>query len=120
MNDKITTLDELKHKVIAYMQARDWAQFHSPKNLSMSISIEAAELMEKFVWLTTQESKEFVTTNRQEVQEEIADIAIGVINFCTLYGIDITAAIANKMEINAKKYPVEKCKGKRDKYTKYV
>ncbi len=119
MNDKITTINEIKDKIIKYMQDRDWSQYHSPKNLSMSISIEAAELMEKFQWLTTEESKEFIKSNKQEVQEEIADIAISLINLCKLYDIDLSQAIEQKMEINAQKYPVEKCRGKREKYTSY-
>lgn len=120
MYDKITTIDLIKDHVMRYMQDRDWAQYHSPKNLSTNISIEAAELMEKFQWLTTEESKEFIITNKQEVQEEIADIAISLINFCKLYDIDLSQAIKQKMELNAKKYPIEKCKGKREKYTQYL
>lgn len=120
MNDKITNINELKNKVAEFIKERDWKQFHSPKNLSMSIAIEAAELMEKFQWCDTEKSKEEVKKNKNEISHEIADIASYLLSFCYFYDIDLSKAIEQKIELNKLKYPVEQCKGKTDKYTKYL
>src|SRR5579872_4582074 len=106
MADTTTTLSELKELLQAFVRERDWEQYHSPKNLSMNISIEAAELMEKFLWVTTQESHEEVAKNRVEIEQEFADVFVGLLKFANVCEIDISRAVRNKVELDAKKYPV--------------
>lgn len=111
MADSTTTLKELKAKMAAFVKERDWEQFHSPKNLSMSISIEAAELMEKFQWCDNQAAKDALADDFQEVKHEIADIICYLLSFCNLYDIDISDAVTEKLKLNAIKYPAEKVHG---------
>jgi|SRR5581483_5548974 len=118
MADKIITMQQLKDIANKFIDERDWKQFHSPKNLSMDISIEANELMEKFLWLTTQESIEEIDKNKQEISDELADVLFGVLCFANVTGIDLSGAFQHKIAEAAKKYPVEKAKGRREKYTK--
>lgn len=120
MSDKKVTIQELKDIIQDFMNARDWTQFHNPKNLTISITLEAAELMEHFQWTDIEQSIEKANKNSEEIKEEVADIVILIMRFCNLYNIDLSQAIIDKMEKNGKKYPIEKCKGKSDKYTKYV
>jgi dCTP diphosphatase len=120
MNDKITTIQEVKDKLGQFMIERNWEQFHSPKNLAMSIAIEAGELMEHFQWQTSEKSIEIMESNRAEIEKEIADVGILLLELCRMYNVDLSKAIENKMEINSKRYQVEKCKGKPDKYTAYL
>ena len=118
MPDKDTPIQKLKEKINQFISARDWEKFHSPKNLSMSIAIEAAELMEKFQWVEGIESKDLTRRLKQEIEEELADIAVYILNFCSLYGIDFSDAIERKLKINTKKYPVRKSRGVSLKYNK--
>ena len=84
MNNSGTTFQEIKNRIKQFIKERDWEQFHSPKNLSMSIAIEAAELMEHFQWLTIEQSKKLLKNKkkREEIEDELADIAIYIIDFC--------------------------------------
>ena len=118
MNDASTKIQELKDQMAAFVRERDWNQFHSPKNISMKLAIEAAELMEKFVWLDTQQSHDEIVHNRQEIEDELADVFILVLTFCNVTGIDVSNAMRNKLVQMNDKYPVEKAKGKATKYTK--
>jgi dCTP diphosphatase len=106
LHDSTTTLDELKGKVLAFARAREWEQFHSPKNLSMALAAEAGELMEHFLWATPEQSVALAhdPVKRRKIADELA-------------GLDVTAAIEAKMAANAEKYPVEKARGRADKYT---
>ena len=119
--DSKTTIKELKSAIARFIKDRDWEKYHSPKNLSMSIAIESAELMEMFQWLGIEESQKILKNKkkRQEVQDELADIAVYLIDFCNLFDIDLSTAILKKMQKNAKKYPVKLAKGRADKYTHY-
>lgn len=119
MNDQETKLQEIKDKVLAFAQERDWEQFHSPKNLSMAIAAEAAELMEHFLWQSPEQSRTDVEAEklRVKVEEELADVFIFAIEFANMTKIDLAAAIEAKMKRNAEKYPVEKARGRSDKYT---
>jgi len=119
MNDQETKIQEIKDKVLAFAQQRDWEQFHSPKNLSMAIATEAAELMEHFLWQSPEQSQADMETAklRAKVEEEIADVFIFAIEFANMTGIDLAAAIEAKMQRNAEKYPVEKARGRSAKYT---
>ena len=113
MSDEQTTIAELRSLIDSFVDERDWQQFHSPKNLSMSISIESSELMELFQWLSLEEAKEVMKAGetRENAIDEIADIIIYAIAFCNRNNIDISNAIKQKMEKNIKKYPADKFKG---------
>lgn len=118
MADSTTTLKELKAKMAAFVKERDWEKFHSPKNLSMSIAIEAAELMEHFQWCDLENSKKDLAKEIQEVKHEVADIFCYLLSFCNLYDIDISQAVSEKLTLNAAKYPAEKVHGSYEKYKK--
>ncbi len=109
-------LDTLLKKIRAFRDERDWMQFHNPKNLACSIMIEAAELLEHFQWKSPEESSEHAAIQRDEVSAEIADVAIYLIELADNLGIDLLAAIHQKLEINEQKYPVAKATGSAKKY----
>ena len=113
MSDNKTTIQGLKSLVQAFVDARDWQQFHSPKNLSMSLSIEAAELMELFQWLDLDEAKDAMKTgaDRENAIDEIADVLIYALAVCNSNDIDVAEAVTRKMGKNNQKYPVDKFKG---------
>ena len=119
LTDSLTTLAELKSRVLAFARERDWEQFHTPKNLSMALAAEAAELMEHFLWATPEASRSIAQdkVKRAKIAEEIADVVIYAVEFANVTGLDIAAAVEAKMAANAKKYPVEKARGRADKYT---
>lgn len=118
MNDNNTTLTTLKAIAKELVHDRDWEQFHTPKDLSMNLSVESNELLEKFLWITSKASFEEIDKNRQEIEDEVGDVLFSILQFCTVSNIDVTAAFVQKIEKIKQKYPVEKCKGKCDKYTK--
>jgi dCTP diphosphatase len=119
MTDAATTTAELKARVLAFARERDWEQFHAPKNLSMALAAEAGELMEHFLWATPEQSQAVVrdAVKRRKIEDELADVVIYALEFANMTGIDVAAAIERKMVENAKKYPVEKSRGRSDKYT---
>jgi dCTP diphosphatase len=119
MNDAETKLEEIKARVLAFARERDWEQFHSPKNLSMAIAIEAAELMEHFLWQSPKQSvaDTLEPRLRAKVEEELADVFIFAIEFANMTQIDLASIIEKKMARNAEKYPVEKARGNSLKYT---
>ncbi|HJM68670.1 MAG TPA: nucleotide pyrophosphohydrolase [Candidatus Babeliales bacterium] len=119
MKDQKTTIEELKKMAKDMVEERDWLQFHSPKNLACAISVEASELLEKFTFMDSKESSKELESNRQEIEDELADVIIASLCFANVAKIDLTTAIANKFEEIKAKYPVELCKGKKDKYTAY-
>jgi dCTP diphosphatase len=104
-------------RIRKFRDERDWKQFHNPKDLAVSISIEAAELLELFQWKGAAESARFAADNRERVSEEIADVAIYLVELADITGIDLAQAIDAKLEKNARKYPVEKSRGISTKYT---
>jgi mutator protein MutT len=114
LHDDRCTLKELKEEINNFVAERDWEQFHSPKNLSMSISIEAAELMEHFQWSTVRESRFLITDPKkfEEVGQEIADIAAYILSLCNIIGLDLSEAVTRKLKLNRRKYPLEKYWGK--------
>ena len=118
-NDATTTMAELKGRVLAFARERDWEQFHAPKNLSMALAAEAGELMEHFLWSTPEASRVAIDDpgKRAKIAEELADVVIYALEFANVTGIDVARAIGAKMAANAQKYPVEKAKGRADKYT---
>ncbi len=116
--DATTTVAELKTRVLAFVRERDWEQFHSPKNLSMALAAESGELMEHFLWATPEQSKAIAAdpVKRQKIADELADVVVYALEFANATGLDLTASIEAKMVANAKKYPVEKAKGRSAKY----
>lgn len=110
MSDETTSVEDLKAAVARFVTARDWDRYHSPKNLAMSISIEAAEIMEHFQWLTVGEAVEAMKDEkvRSEVEEEIADVVIYCLSFASQTGIDVSKAIQAKLERNEERFPVGK------------
>jgi dCTP diphosphatase len=119
MNDSQTTLQELKDRMARFVHERDWEQFHTPKNLAMSIAIEAAELMEHFQWLKVEESNNLDADHLTEIGEELADIIIYSLSLSNTLGLDLAQTVCAKMDKNIRKYPAEKVKGKSHKYTYY-
>jgi len=118
--DATTTLADLKARILAFVRERDWEQFHSPKNLSMALATEAAELMEHFLWLDSPASRALMRDDparRQKIEDELADVLVYAIEFANTNNIDIATAIESKMRANAQKYPVEKARGNARKYT---
>ena len=112
-------MKELMQKLREFAKERDWEQFHSPKNLAMALSVEVAEIVEVFQWLTQEESRNLIPEKLGEVREEIADVMIFLINLSDKLGIDPLEAAKEKIKINNKKYPVSIVKGKSQKYTEY-
>ena|SRR6185369_15042178 len=111
------TLEELSERIIAYRDAREWKQFHNPKDMAISMTLEATELLEHFQWKNKEEMEEHVKKYKEEVGEELADVLHCILIMCHDLNIDILKASENKMEKNELKYPVEKAKGKHTKYT---
>jgi len=116
MSDKTTTIDDLKNRVKQFVEDRDWQQFHNPKNLSMALVSEATEVLDLFLWCDNQASFEELEKRREDVEDEIADVAILIMAFCNHANIDLSSALAKKQIKHAQKYPIEKCKGKSLKY----
>lgn len=114
-----TSLDELAALVRAFAAERDWDQFHTPKNLAMGVAIEAAELMEEFHWLTPEQSGQLPPEKLEPVRHEMADVLVYLVLLADKLGIDLIAAAAEKIAINARKYPADSVRGKATKYDKY-
>jgi len=112
------TVKTLTRKIISFRDARDWAQFHNPKDVSISLALEAAELLEHFQWKNPEEIKKHVKTHKLEVSEELADVLYWVLLLSHDLKIDVLAALTQKLKKNAKKYPVAKAKGRHTKYNK--
>jgi len=112
-------IEELQKKVIEFRDDRDWAQYHNPKDLAISLSLEAAELLEIFQWKTSREVEAIKSDpgERKKVKEELGDVLIYALNMCHAFGFDPSEVILEKLEINEKKYPVEKAKGNARKYS---
>lgn len=119
LSDSATTVSELRERVLAFVRERDWEQFHSPKNLSMALAAETAELMEHFLWATPEESRAVAAdpSRRAKIAEELADVVIYALEFANATGLDVAASIEAKIEANARKYPVDKARGRSAKYT---
>ena len=109
----MSEIEDLQEKVAHFIAERDWNQFHSPKNIAMSISIESAELMELFQWRTTQESqtKELLEAKREDIEDEVADIMIYLLSFVNVTKIDLYKAVVNKIKRNQTRFPIEKVFG---------
>ncbi len=113
----MTELEDLRDQLRAFASARDWNQFHSPKNLAMALSAEAGELLEVFQWLTEEQSRTLAPEAQAAAGEEIADVLLYLVRLGDQLGIDPVAAARRKLVANAQKYPVEKARGSPKKYT---
>ncbi len=113
-------LDQIRRRLASFAQARNWDQFHSPKNLSMALAAEAAELLEIFQWLTDEQSKEIIHNEKEmmQIRQEIADVMIYLVRLSDKLGVDIEKAVTEKIELNEKKYPIELSQGNAVKYNK--
>ncbi|MEO6321277.1 MAG: nucleotide pyrophosphohydrolase [Polaromonas sp.] len=112
-----TDLQTLTQALRDFAQARDWAQFHSPKNLASALSVEAAELLEHFQWLTEAQSHSLDAPKKAEVAAEAADVLLYLLQLCDKLDIDLVEAARLKMVVNGEKYPVTGARGSSRKYT---
>lgn len=114
------SLTQLRMRINQFVQERDWAQFHTPKNLAMAMIVEAAELVEQFQWDTPTESVQLAPEKREAVSHELADTFVYLLRIAEVLNIDLIEAANQKIELNALKYPVDKAKGSNAKYTEYL
>ena len=112
------SMKQLRDQVRKFADARDWAQFHTPKNLAMALAVEAAELMEHFQWLTPQQSARLPAQRKRAVAQEIADVLIYLVRLSDVLGVDALAAAFAKLSVNARKYPVALARGSAVKYSR--
>jgi dCTP diphosphatase len=110
------TIDDLTAEIRAFRDARDWRQFHNPKELAVAITAEAGELLQHFVWQTPEQSERRMTERRAAIEDEIADVAILLFELADNSGIDLAAAMRAKLARNEVRYPVDKARGSNAKY----
>ncbi len=122
------SLESLRLRLRQFADERDWEQFHSPKNLAMALIVEAAELVEHFQWLTEEQSRALAaksvedaktTHKHQQIRHEMADILVYLVRLADQLDIDLLAAVTEKVQLNAEKYPATQVRGRADKYTEY-
>jgi len=111
------SLEELRGALRQFASERDWDQFHSPKNLAIALSVEAAELLEHFQWTPDADSALLAPDQHSNVREEIADVLLYLIRLADKLNIDVLAAATEKIQLNAAKYPVDRARGNSKKYT---
>ena len=111
------TLDVLTAQIVAFRDARDWAQFHNPKDVALSLSLEVGEVLEHMQWVNGEALQTRLTERREAVGEELADVLYYTLLLAHDLGVDLSAAFAAKMARNAEKYPVAKARGSSKKYT---
>lgn len=115
----VASLNDLSLRLREFVARRDWDQFHSPKNLATALSVEVAEILEHFQWLTERESCELPEDKLAEIADEIGDVLIYLVRLADVLGIDLLSAAEEKLAKNEEKYPAEKVRGKALKYTEY-
>ncbi len=117
--DAITTIEQLKQSVMEFRDRRNWKQFHDIKNLSMGLSVEAAELQELFLWKTPREISQMIDdgNGRKKIEEELADVFVFLLYLGEAAGIDLSTAVRDKLLVNERKYPVDKSYNSSKKYT---
>ncbi|MFA5319485.1 MAG: nucleotide pyrophosphohydrolase [Candidatus Paceibacterota bacterium] len=111
-------MKDLTNRIIAFRDARDWKQFHNPKDVSLSLVLEAGEVMEHFQWKNKEEIEEYIKTDKEHVGDELADVLYWVLLMSHDLNIDILDALDKKIKKNEEKYPIDKSKGKHTKYNK--
>lgn len=112
-------LEALQVRLREFARERDWDQFHSPKNLAMALIAEAAELVEHFQWLTEAQSAQLSDEKLREVEQELADVFLYLLRLADRLKVDLLAAAAHKIDLNARKYPADKVRGSAKKYNEY-
>lgn len=114
MTDSVTTIGELRELVEQFVSERDWHQFHAPKNLSMALAIEAAELMEHFQWIDPEASRQFKSESEtlEQIGEELADVLCYALAMANELGLEVSEILQAKMKKNRLKYPAERYKGR--------
>lgn len=110
-SDKETCIEDIRGEIRKFVQDRQWEKYHTPKNIAMALSVEAAELLEHFQWLTPEESCRLPEEIAREVREEIADVVTYALELCNVMDIDLASVMAAKFKKNEKKYPVEEFRG---------
>ena len=113
----MSDLDDLRKRVVDFRDARDWKQFHNPKDMAISLALEAAEFLEHFQWKNENEISQHLGKRKEEVEDELADVLYWVLLIANDLDVDLKKAFIKKLEKSAAKYPVEKSKGKHTKYT---
>lgn len=116
-NDDQTSINDIKDRIRRFSAERGWARYHRPRNLAMQVSVEAAELLELYLWSSDDGPQPPVASRLPRVEEEIADVAIALLNLCAVTGVDLAAAVEGKLQKNAEKYPVGVSFGRLEKYT---
>jgi NTP pyrophosphatase (non-canonical NTP hydrolase) len=116
---KPQSLQKLAEHLRQFAAERDWEQFHSPKNLAMALSVEVAEIVEHFQWLTEEQSRELDAAKREEVEHELADALIYLVRLADQLQIDLLEAAERKLSVNETKYPAERVRGSARKYSDY-
>jgi NTP pyrophosphatase (non-canonical NTP hydrolase) len=112
-------MDRMIERIVAHVKARDWEQFHNPKDLAISLSLEAAEVMEHFQWKNPEEMKKHVEKHKDDIADELIDVLYWVLLMSHYMDINLEQAFERKMKENERKYPADKVKGKHAKYTAY-
>lgn len=113
----MSDIKSLQEKIAEFVKERDWKQFHNPKDLAISLNLEASEVLELFQWKNESEVANYVKHNKTDIEEELADVLYWVLLMADNLDIDIVSASEKKLAKNAKKYPVEKARGNHKKYT---
>lgn len=113
----MTDLDALQQLVLKFREERDWQQFHNPKDMAISLALEAAELLEHFQWKSPAEIEQHLVKRKEEVADELSDVLYWILLIANDLEIDLDIAFRSKLEKSAAKYPVEKAKGRHTKYT---
>ena len=116
---KSESIQQLTEQPRKFAADRDWEQFHSPKNLAMALSVEVAEIVEHFQWLTEQQSRELDAAKSAEVEQELADALIYLVRLADQLDIDLLEAVERKLALNEAKYPAERVRGSPKKYSEY-
>ena len=115
----MNNLEAIRNRLREFSDARDWDQFHSPKNLSMALSVEVSELVECFQWLTEDQSRSLTDEQLSDISDEIADVQLYLVLLADKLGIDISLAVDQKIKKNEEKYPADIVKGSSKKYDQY-
>ena len=116
MTDESTTIADIRAQLRAFNEVRDWGQYHSPRNLAMALSVEAAELLELYLWCADDGPQPPVASREPQVAEEAADVLICLLNLCEQAGVDLSSAVAAKLARNEERYPVEQSRGRLEKH----
>lgn len=114
----MSEIKKLTKRIVDFRDARDWKQFHNPKDLAISLSLEASEVLEHFQWKNKEEMEKYIISDKEHIADELADVLYWVLLMSKDLNIDIFKALEKKIIKNEEKYPIEKAKGKHTKYTK--